>query len=275
MARAIFYDLIRPMAQPSEHVPVGAHATGHYRFTRPFTCNIITNSYVQLFWCNAGSGTLLFQGKARTLKAGQIAVYLPGMLHNWFVKDPPWEFRWMTIDGPLAEPLTVSLGLNAGIYQAGAAPIRLFKQLEKAVRSPTQQGERKASSLAIQILILASACQRNDSDTLVLDVLDSIHRRWKMSSLNVSAMAAEFQVHRSVLTRRFRSLTGTSPIQYINRMRMQNVLLLLQQTGMTADEIAAHCGYRDAGYISRLTRRLTGKSPRQYRLSHENAYSPV
>ena len=271
MARYIYYDLLRPMKRPSAHVPIGVHSTGHYRFVRPFTGTIKTNSFVQLFWCTAGSGTLLFQGEARTLKAGQIAVYLPGMLHNWFVTEPPWEFRWIAIDGPLAEPLTVSLGLNAGVYKADNAPLRLFRQLEKAVRSPTRQGERKASSLAIQILILASACHRNRSDVLVRECLDRIHRGWDRTSLTVSALAQECHVHRSVLTRRFHRGTGVSPIQYINRVRMQNVLLLLQQTVMTIEEVAAHCGYRDAGYISRLTRRLTGKSPRQYRLSHDTA----
>lgn len=265
----IYYDLLRPMAQPSAHVPIGAHSTGHYRLTRPFTCTIKTNPFVQLFWCSGGSGTIMFQDEARTLKAGDIAIYLPGMRHHWFSDELPWDFRWMAIDGPLAESLTVSLGLNAGIYKAGTVPIQLFKQLEKSIRRPTKQGERKASSLVIQILILASACQPNLSDPLAHDVLDHIHHCWNKASLNVASLAAVFHVHRSVLTRRFKKMAGTSPIQYINRVRMQNVLLLLQQTEMTIDEIAAHCGYHDANYISRLTHRLTGKSPRQYRLSHK------
>ncbi len=265
MKRAIFYDLMRPMKAPSAHVPIGARSAGHYRFVRPFTCAIRTNTFVQLFWCIRGAGTLFFHGKARTLKAGQIAVYLPGMLHNWFVTSPPWEVRWVTFDGPLSEAMTVSLGLDAGVYNAGPCPEKLFRQLDRAIRRPTKEGEREASSLAIQILIRASACRHGKADSFIHDILERIHRDWSHRDLSVSGLAADCHAHRSVLTRRFRSATGVSPIQYINRVRMQNVLLLLQQTDMTVEEVAAHCGYRDAGYIARLTRRLTGKSPRDFR----------
>ena len=264
------FDILRPREQPSPNIPIGAHSAGHYRLTPPFVATIKKMPYVQLFWCVRGSGTIELQGVARTLKTGQIAIYFPGMLHKWHTEEQPWDFWWVAIDGPMAESVTMAFGLNADIYDAGPAPIKLFKRLEKTIRIPSKQCELESSSLAFEILTLASGRHQDNADPLARAVMERIHSCWNSPNLTVKTLAADFHIHRSILTRRFRQLAGISPVQYISHIRMQNILLFLQQTNLTIGEIAERCGHNNAGYIGRLIRQLTGVSPRQYRLLHKS-----
>jgi len=67
------------------------------------------------------------------------------------------------------------------------------------------------------------------------------------------------------LCRLFRAAYGITPVRYINNLRMDQAKLLLRDTTMTVSEIAYQVGLSDAGYFSRLFRKLTGHSPGRYR----------
>jgi hypothetical protein len=52
--------------------------------------------------------------------------HLPGMEHHLRAKDEIWEYRWYTMDGPLAADIVAGFGLTADIYRVGRAPLRLL-----------------------------------------------------------------------------------------------------------------------------------------------------
>ena len=65
----------------------------------------------------------------------------------------------------------------------------------------------------------------------------------------------------------FKSITGLSPVEYLNRVRILRALDLLQSTELPITEIALLVGFDDPNYFSRMFKRFLGYSPRHFRTS--------
>ncbi len=68
------------------------------------------------------------------------------------------------------------------------------------------------------------------------------------------------------LIRRFKSTTGETPTQYIQKTRIEAAKRLLETTTINLDAIMERVGYFDPSSFSRLFKRLTQLTPREYRL---------
>jgi AraC-like DNA-binding protein len=65
--------------------------------------------------------------------------------------------------------------------------------------------------------------------------------------------------------RRFKRATGSSPIDWLRRERINQAKRHLSETADPVGEIAERVGYSDPFYFSRDFKRMTGHSPREYR----------
>ncbi len=63
----------------------------------------------------------------------------------------------------------------------------------------------------------------------------------------------------------FREATGSSPIEYLLRVRMSKAANQLLQSNSSISEVAANCGFKDSNYFSRQFRKFYNCSPREYR----------
>jgi transcriptional regulator GlxA family with amidase domain len=65
--------------------------------------------------------------------------------------------------------------------------------------------------------------------------------------------------------RRFTGATGFAPIDYVQRLRIEDAKRRLERTDVSADEISWQVGYEDAAFFRRLFKRVTGVTPGTYR----------
>lgn len=72
-------------------------------------------------------------------------------------------------------------------------------------------------------------------------------------------------VSSQALIRKFRESTGSTPMQYLSSMRIDQSKLLLRDTDMTVSQIARFCGFENVYYFSNCFLRLTGMRPSEYR----------
>ncbi|MCX2968311.1 MULTISPECIES: GlxA family transcriptional regulator [Streptomyces] len=67
------------------------------------------------------------------------------------------------------------------------------------------------------------------------------------------------------LNRHFRAQTGTTPLQWLLRARVQRARLLLESTALPVEQVAAEAGFGSAASLRVHFARQTGVSPQEYR----------
>lgn len=65
--------------------------------------------------------------------------------------------------------------------------------------------------------------------------------------------------------RRFKRATGHGPLEYVQRLRVEQAKHLLECTRRSIDDVGADVGYDNAAFFRRLFKRVTGVSPSMYR----------
>ncbi|MCB1279713.1 DNA-binding transcriptional regulator [Prosthecobacter sp.] len=90
-------------------------------------------------------------------------------------------------------------------------------------------------------------------------------RQHATEQIDVTRVARETALSRSVLERRMKALIGRSPGEEINRIRFAAVEKLLTQTDLTLDAIAARCGFTHPQYMAEAFRNRTGITPGAFR----------
>jgi len=95
-------------------------------------------------------------------------------------------------------------------------------------------------------------------------VVDHIHTSYD-DTLTTEELATRAGFSVSQFDRRFRQTFGTSPRQYILRIRIEKAAELLRTTEETVSMIAVECGFHDHAHLSRSFRRIMGATPSEYR----------
>lgn len=89
--------------------------------------------------------------------------------------------------------------------------------------------------------------------------------------LTAARIAQSAAVSESECLRCFRSMIGTTPMQYVQQLRVRRAAELLEATEEKVADIGAACGFQEASYFARAFRAQMGKSPGQYRAERRAA----
>jgi AraC-like DNA-binding protein/ligand-binding sensor protein len=99
---------------------------------------------------------------------------------------------------------------------------------------------------------------------IVKNAVEYIARHFS-EEISLASVADTLHVNTSYLSTLFRQVTGTTFKEYLNRIRIEEAARLLSNTDYPVMEIAIACGYKDQSYFTKVFKKLTGLTPRQYR----------
>ncbi len=83
--------------------------------------------------------------------------------------------------------------------------------------------------------------------------------------ISLHSLADTLNISSSYLSTLFKKETGQTLTDYINTKRMDFAKHLLKTTRLQIQTVAQHCGIMDVQYFSKVFKRSTGLSPKQYR----------
>lgn len=86
-------------------------------------------------------------------------------------------------------------------------------------------------------------------------------------TFSLSQLAKRFLVESSYLSKAFRQQMGENLMVYIARQKIEKAKEYIQQGNITLTEISFLVGYDDYNYFSRVFKKMTGISPREYKAS--------
>jgi len=113
--------------------------------------------------------------------------------------------------------------------------------------------------------------------------LDSNHHRaeprdiWKAKKfirerseerLSLREVAIAAGINPTHLSEKFKHVTGSKFVDYVARTRFENARKLLENIDLRVSEIAFGVGFQSLSQFNRVFKKLSGKSPTEYRAAH-------
>ncbi len=107
--------------------------------------------------------------------------------------------------------------------------------------------------------------QRAHSDQEIRSVQKHLEDQYS-DNFNFDEVAQDFGMSRRTFERRFKSTTGDSPLQYLQRVRVEAAKRILENENKSFDEVTYAVGYEDPGFFRKIFTQISGISPKEYRI---------
>lgn len=221
-----------------------------------------------------GKVSLSCAGNTVELEKGDLFCLYPGRPYVYETKSgtkPPLQMVWLALDGEQVPLLIAALGMTARqpyLTQAVDYEVRaVIKQILQ------QFINEKPEPLHLQSLLYTlfwklkrenAAVHSDVKKHWVTQVKDYIDLHYT-ENIHIEHAAKLVGVHRSHLTSTFTQQYALSPMQYLQKQRMERGAQLLKETGLSVTEIALSLGYPELYSFTRAFKRYFGISPKAYR----------
>ena len=106
--------------------------------------------------------------------------------------------------------------------------------------------------------------RKGHGDAAVADAQTWLGTHFSVAS-PVEEMVRRSGMAERTFKRRFTEATGCAPIEYVQRLRVEDAKRRLERTDAPVDEISWKVGYEDPAFFRRLFKRVTGLAPGAYR----------
>ncbi|MDM5330562.1 AraC family transcriptional regulator [Neobacillus sp. CF12] len=83
--------------------------------------------------------------------------------------------------------------------------------------------------------------------------------------INIETLYWQAEMGRTMFFNEFRRLTGLSPNEFLNFLRLQSAMDLLRSTNKSIIDLAYASGFQSLSTFNKQFKRFTGRSPREYR----------
>ncbi|MBQ9824074.1 MAG: response regulator [Solobacterium sp.] len=163
--------------------------------------------------------------------------------------------RWLNQEGIMI-PLIFVTSHASFEYAAEAVRLHVHDYLLKPVSAKALQEAMTRASAYGQVI--------KEEEDIISPVTNYI-REHLSEKISREQLADLVYLHPDYLTHVFKEKTGLSLSAYILKERLKQSKNLLRNTDKSINTIALDCGFSDASYFTRIFRRETGISPRQYR----------
>jgi transcriptional regulator GlxA family with amidase domain len=106
--------------------------------------------------------------------------------------------------------------------------------------------------------------QKQHGDEMVKEAQAYIESNMQ-EKISVEHLSARFAVGRRNFDRRFIKATGNTPVEYLQRVKIESAKKALETSRKTVNEVMYEVGYSDVKAFREVFRKVTGMSPLEYR----------
>lgn len=238
-----------------------------------------------LIFCHQGSGRFHTEHHSGELQAGQVLFLRKGVAHSYQAdQDAPWSIYWAHFAGDLVDQYMQYIGVQGD----ATTPVVRLSNWRALLPDVTQLLNLQHQRLTLERALLAANILQKlfiqlphlRSDELAsrtsftLTSLERFMHDNSHRSLELKDFALFSGLSIYHFSKKFRQLTGTSPIRYFNELKVREAQRMLVATNHSVRQIGHTLGFEDAYYFSRLFKKVTGQSPANYRRQKTDSKVP-
>lgn len=248
------------------------------------TAPLHTHDFFEIFLVTAGQAVHLVNHSIQNVRAGDMVLIRPDDVHCYdFYQGHPFEFlnfsftretfnsiaRLTEPDNSVYElserPLPPVCTLSAGEMDFVVGNVNGMKELRKKYTADYARNCYKSFLAYLVCRFFLRRAQGKDRAPLWLQSLISQMESIENFSEGFSRMVRLSGYTEEHLCRMMRKFYGTTPVGFINDLRLSYSLYLLANTRWEIIEISERCGFQTLSHFYHLFKRKYAMTPKKYR----------
>ena len=279
--------------QLSPDFPIFLLSGDHWRLSDVKSKRLHFHNCLEIGICHSESGYMEFYGEPFYFKSGDITVIPRNVPHTTYSSpgcESLWTYLFLNLNELLSSMMPVGWKKDLARMQGkpyilhGADHPKIYSLLIQTVnelkeKRPNYQHSVRGLVLVLYIEFLriqleqAQASKENSAhstentypNTLAIaPALDYIEQNY-MQSFSVNHLAQLCHWSPTHFRRVFHEIMGTSPLDYLNNLRISQACNLLQSTEHSILYISEAVGFHSLSSFNRSFSKITDVSPREYR----------
>ncbi len=238
------------------------------------------NGYPDYQWihCVRGKGILLIDGKEFIIGKNSGFLLYPGIPHEYYALEEPWETHWVSFDGEGVRLLMDSLGFGSYeiIYFSDIKVLdNMINEIYLAASSKSLIMGYGCSTRLYGLLIELRRQKIKEEEAAGVSKLKQLEPVITFIEKNyfrnptIEEMADVISASPQYLCRLFNKTYHMRPFVYMTLLRMQKAKeLLIREMDITVKDIAEGIGYNDTSYFCSVFKKNEGVTPSEFRLLH-------
>jgi AraC-type DNA-binding domain-containing proteins len=239
-----------------------------------------SDNEIVLFFCVKGRGWCEIDGERHEITPGQLLI-IPAKSERSYATygERSWSLIWIQLVETIKDAFTVKLNLNPHTTNLGSSErgqmLALFQEVLHALEMPCQQRLQQVSHRAAHVLEGVISKQQ-ETCSLETNAGGKIGRTIEYMKehlnepLRAATLAGIANMSLPHYFAQFKRVTGSSPIDYLIKLRMDHARRLLSETSWSVKEVAVSLGYEDPLYFSRVFKSVNQTAPTDFRAQKRN-----
>lgn len=245
---------------------------------KDWTSVLHTHPFTEIFFVLNGKGKFLFHREIRPIETGDLIIIPPYLEHTEqsIPGMPPLEYYIIGLDGIAFQAngstATAQIFCN---FEQRMLIADLFAQIYYEVKAK-QYGADMICQNLLEILILRivrsqhvvpvpiNSVRTTKECVQIKEYLDTNYAE----HITLETLTSLTHMNKYYMAHSFTKFTGMSPIQYLNRRRLETACQLLRDTDFSVSDISSQTGFSSQSYFTQTFRKVYGITPIKYRQSH-------
>jgi len=241
--------------------------------------------YHELFYLISGECNMFFNHNIYKFKPGDLVIIPSGEIHktnypangnhqrvaiSFSDEDLKWIYETLGKD-ELKDSLSgivISIPDKRRDYVEGIMSKLIFES-----EMPDALSESFTKLIFQELLLFIIRCQKYEENvikeidvdnSLIQEVATYIFDNYD-KSIYLDEVATKFNISRSYLSKKFKTITGFGFKEYLVNVRIKQACKYLLETDKTITDIAFLCGFNDSNYFGDAFRHSKGMAPNKFR----------
>lgn len=247
------------------HYPMAEH---HHRVRQK-----AIDQYV-LIYCVDGSGWYVLKGQRYEVKRNQYFILPAGTPHEYGATEGErWTIYWVHFRGEHAsvyaegaqKPQEVKAAMNSNISNRN----NIFEEILSTLHFGDGIEDLRYASSLLHYYLASLRYLRQYRSTVRYDGVVNAAIHYMKENVEQHLTLQDVLDYVGYSSTRFSALfkkeTGSSPLAYFNRLKIEYACQMLKTTDMHINQICYKVGIEDSLYFSRMFSKAMGMSPSEYR----------